>query len=175
VRGKTVFFIIALCVAMFSLDFGLKLYTHRHIAPMCFSSPLFPYGGIAVFRDWFGIDFSLNYAMNKGAAWGVFAQFQHLLLWVRFLVVLVLMIYLCVTKGSSVRKGALACIVTGAIGNIADFFLYGHVVDMFHFCFWGYSFPIFNVADAVIFCGVALLFLRSFLEKDRKSSSCKAY
>jgi signal peptidase II len=56
-------------------------------------------------------------------------------------------------------------IATGAIGNILDYFIYGHVVDVFYFVFWGYSFPVFNVADSIIFCGIVVLFLQSFLER----------
>jgi signal peptidase II len=53
--------------------------------------------------------------------------------------------------------------VTGAIGNGIDYLAYGHVIDFFHFCFWGYSFAIFNLADSYITLGVfALLFLSRF-------------
>jgi signal peptidase II len=37
--------------------------------------------------------------------------------------------------------------------------LYGHVVDFLHFTFWGYSFPIFNLADTYITLGVIGLLL----------------
>jgi len=50
-------------------------------------------------------------------------------------------------------------VISGAIGNILDYFIYGHVVDMMHFVFWGYDYPVFNIADSFICIGVALLFL----------------
>jgi signal peptidase II len=43
---------------------------------------------------------------------------------------------------------------------VLDYLLYGHVIDFFHFVFWGYSFPIFNCADSYITLGVlGLIFL----------------
>lgn len=165
-------FIFGGCLILLGIDLFVKMYTHQNIAPMYFSFPVYPYGGIPVFKDWLGIDFSLNYTMNKGAAWGIFSHFQHALLWARFSIVIALFVYLFVAKISFSRKAAFACIATGAVGNIIDFFLYGHVVDMFHFCFGRYSFPVFNVADTLIFCGVAFLLLKSSFEKSG-SSPCK--
>ncbi|MCB1080337.1 MAG: signal peptidase II, partial [Chlamydiia bacterium] len=45
------------------------------------------------------------------------------------------------------------------------------VIDMFHFVLWGYSFPVFNVADMMIFFGVATLLIQSLLEKVKTQGS----
>ena len=42
----------------------------------------------------------------------------------------------------------------GAVGNAVDRVLHQYVVDFFEFTF--FSFPVFNVADICITCGVAL-------------------
>ena len=57
------------------------------------------------------------------------------------------------------RRIPLALILTGAVGNLFDFFLYGHVIDMFHLNFWGYSYPVFNFSDLLITSGIAWLLL----------------
>ncbi len=163
-------FIFLFCFVLLGLDVALKLYTYKTIAPMRWSSCVYPYGGIPVFKDFFGIDFSLNYVMNKGAAWGVFSTFQEYLLYVRFLIMGGLLSYLVFVKLPFFKRFALSLVLTGAIGNVVDFFLYQHVVDMFHFCFFGYSFPVFNIADSIIFCGVAILLLHSLFEGGRKHS-----
>lgn len=168
-KGKTSF-IFVFCLVLLGLDAALKLYTYETIAPMRWSSCVYPYGGIPVFKDFFGIDFSLNYVMNKGAAWGAFSMFQEYLLYARFLIMGGLLSYLIFVKLPFSKKFALSLVLTGAVGNVIDFFLYHHVVDMFHFCFWGYSFPVFNIADAVIFCGVATLLLQGLLENSKKHS-----
>jgi signal peptidase II len=80
--------IVRVCLFLFAIDSALKSYTHQHIAPLEGSSFFYPYGGIAVFRNFFGVDFSLNYAKNTGAAWGAFGGFQKLLVCVRIAIVI---------------------------------------------------------------------------------------
>ena len=36
----------------------------------------YPYGGIGVFRNFLGIEFSINHMTNTGAAWGVLGNYQ---------------------------------------------------------------------------------------------------
>jgi signal peptidase II len=52
---------------------------------------------------------------------------------------------------------ALSLILAGAVGNLIDRLLYGAVVDFLDFHLRGWHFPAFNVADASISCGAALL------------------
>lgn len=125
----------------------------------------YPYGGIAIFSDFFGISFSLVHATNKGAAWGLFENFSDLLLIFRILSIVALFIYLLFFKPTLTRRISLALVAAGATGNVIDHFVYGHVVDMFYFTFWGYSYPVFNVADSAIFSGVAFMVLHSFFKK----------
>ena len=52
---------------------------------------------------------------------------------------------------------ALALILGGALGNVIDRLLHGHVVDFIQVHHRGWYFPSFNVADAAISVGAALL------------------
>ena len=54
---------------------------------------------------------------------------------------------------------ALGAIAGGAVGNVADRLRFGAVVDFIHAHAWGWSWYVFNVADASIVCGVAALVL----------------
>jgi len=56
-----------------------------------------------------------------------------------------------------------ALIVGGALGNLVDRAVYGHVIDyvLFHTPVW--SFAVFNLADAFITVGAALVILEEFL------------
>ena len=157
--------ILGICLALLGADIILKGFTYDRIAPLDGTIIAYPYGGVAVFHDFLGIDFSLNYARNTGAAWGVFANFQGILVAARILVMVCLALYLWRKKISIVRRWALSLVLTGAIGNILDYFIYGYVVDMFYFVLWGYSFPVFNIADSLIFCGMVGLFLHKTLEE----------
>jgi signal peptidase II len=54
---------------------------------------------------------------------------------------------------------AVGAIVGGALGNVVDRIAYGAVADFFDFHAAGYHWPAFNVADAAIVLGVAVLVL----------------
>lgn len=63
-----------------------------------------------------------------------------------------------------------ALIVAGALGNIVDRFVYGHVVDyiLFHTQTW--SFAVFNLADSLITLGAGFVLLDELLatRRDKK-------
>jgi signal peptidase II len=52
---------------------------------------------------------------------------------------------------------ALALILGGALGNVVDRLLHGHVVDFIQVHYGGWYFPSFNVADSAITLGAILL------------------
>ncbi|MBA4759783.1 MAG: signal peptidase II [Sphingosinicella sp.] len=60
---------------------------------------------------------------------------------------------------------ALALVLGGALGNIVDRVRFGYVVDFVHVHVGAWSFYVFNVADAAITIGVAILLLRAFFER----------
>jgi len=165
---------LALAIIIFMADAGLKAYIYHNVPSLSSSSPVFPYGGISIFRDWHGIDFSMVHVINKGAAWGVFSSLQNYLLYARVAVIGGLLTYLLFVHASSYRKFSLMLVVAGAIGNVADHFVYGHVIDMFYFIFWGYSYPVFNIADSAIFVGIMLLLAEALVTKIRSKKSSKS-
>jgi signal peptidase II len=57
---------------------------------------------------------------------------------------------------------SLCLILGGAIGNLIDRILLGHVIDYIQVWLGSYPFPAFNIADAAISVGAALLILSSF-------------
>lgn len=56
----------------------------------------------------------------------------------------------------------LGFIVGGALGNAYDRLAYGFVADFYYFHVWSFSWYVFNLADAAIVAGVALLIWDSF-------------
>lgn len=120
----------------------------------------YPYGGIGVFRNWLGgIDCTLTHVINPGGAWGIFSTFPRALVLSRIIVVSLLFYYIVKTPTHFWRKLSLIAIFSGALGNILDYFIYGHVIDMIHFSFWGLSLPVFNLADLSICFGCLGIFL----------------
>lgn len=63
---------------------------------------------------------------------------------------------------------ALGLVLGGALGNIVDRVRFGYVVDFLHFFWKSWHFYVFNVADAAITVGVALLLLRAFLARGQR-------
>lgn len=155
--SRTVFLILCGMLVLF-LDFFTKGYVY-YLLPVVDYKSYYPYGGIGVFQNFIGIDFAISLAINRGAAWGVFADFQILLLIIRILVIIGMILYLIFLNKDKRAEFPLILVIAGAFGNVMDFFLYGYVIDFFHFNFWGYHFPVFNVADTAITIGVAWLFL----------------
>jgi signal peptidase II len=150
---------------LLGIDFLTKAIALRWIPPL--EGGRFPYGGIAVFENIFGINFSLNTVVNTGAAWGVFPNHFFLLLLVRISIISALVFYLLFFRPLGRSRIPFWLIVTGALGNIIDMFYYGHVIDFFHVTILGWSFPIFNVADSCITCGVILLLILPNKNKSR--------
>ena len=65
---------------------------------------------------------------------------------------------------------AYATILAGALGNLSDRLLRGYVVDFVYLHHW----PVFNLADAYLVIGVALVFLSSRSRQDQPSEALRA-
>jgi signal peptidase II len=156
--GRPAWLIILGMVLLF-IDFVTKAYVY-HV--LFYSSR----AAIPVFTNFAGIDFFISLAYNKGAAWGVLANFQTPLLVLRILIILGIFIYLFFLNHNRIVDLPLVFIIAGAIGNVIDFFLYGFVVDFLRFNLWGYHFPIFNFADSWITIGVVWLLLAGIISKN---------
>lgn len=108
--------------------------------------------------------FNLVLAYNRGAAFSFLGNAGG---WQRYFFTAIgigaaLYIILLLKKHAGQRLfcWSLALILGGAVGNVIDRVLYGHVVDFldFHLNALGH-FPAFNIADSAISIGVALFVL----------------
>lgn len=72
---------------------------------------------------------------------------------------------------SRVEKTGAAMIIGGAVGNVIDRLIHGHVVDFLLFYWDNWFYPAFNVADSFICVGVALLVLCTVFGKKKKMPS----
>lgn len=98
--------------------------------------------------------FHITYILNRGAAFGILENQQA------FFIFIAVAMMLCVWRfysriaahGLAMQLGA-GLLVGGAAGNLVDRVRLAAVVDFLDFRVW----PIFNVADIAIVCGVALM------------------
>jgi signal peptidase II len=62
-------------------------------------------------------------------------------------------------RGQNLLAAGLAFVLGGALGNVIDRVLWGHVIDFIRVHYNEWYFPAFNVADSAITVGAALLIL----------------
>ena len=171
-----VFCLLLSAAMIFTFDFVLKKWTQSQLPLMNAFAP-YPFGGIGIFRDLLGIDFSIVHVVNKGAAWGIFSSWKYMLVFLRIAIIIVLFLSNFFWSKAKENRWALMLIIVGATSNVIDFFYYGHVIDMLYFNFWGYSYPVFNIADSAIFIGALLLGLKSIKasKKEQYEKSTSAH
>jgi signal peptidase II len=76
-------------------------------------------------------------------------------------------------KGQHLLAAGLSFVLGGALGNVIDRVLWGHVIDFIRVHYEEHYFPAFNVADSAITIGAALLILDNLLEHRRSSAARK--
>ncbi|GAC1344971.1 MAG: signal peptidase II [Acetobacteraceae bacterium] len=105
---------------------------------------------------------NLTMVWNQGVTFGLLHQEGALGPWILAGVALAVVVALTLWMRRAERvlvAGALGAIAGGAVGNVLDRVRFGAVVDFIHAHAWGWSWYVFNVADAAIVCGVAVLVL----------------
>ncbi len=117
--------------------------------------------------------FHFAYAENPGIAFGRLQEGGEFGRWLLAalagLAVIGLLAYFFRTKRTDDRiLGAIALLLAGVAGNLCDRIRLGHVIDFIEVYIGSYQWPTFNIADAAICMGAALLAIDLLLE-GRKS------
>lgn len=98
--------------------------------------------------------FHITYIQNAGAAFGILENKTWFFIAVAILLIgSVAYIYPKLPADKPLLRLGAGLLVGGAVGNLIDRVRLGSVVDFFDFRVW----PVFNVADICIVCGVACL------------------
>ena len=86
------------------------------------------------------------------------------------IVVFVLWLWRRAAKDRWLAHLGFALIISGALGNLVDRFLYGHVIDyvLFHTDTW--SFAVFNLADSCITVGAGAVILDELLQPKKSKA-----
>lgn len=113
--------------------------------------------------------FSIYYVKNTGAAFSILENNTPFLVLMTVIFIIIIHRYLKneknLTKLSSISFGL---ILGGMFGNLIDRIIHSGVIDYLSFEFFGYGFPVFNIADIGITVGVFLMLIEMLLEKKRK-------
>lgn len=126
-----------------------------------------------------GLGFSFTYVRNTGAAFGMLRRLDLPLgpvtvdgTFLLGLLSLAVSIWLVVHlvrhrhESGSLARIALTMVLAGAVGNMIDRFRLGYVIDFVHFRVGWFDFPVFNLADALVVGGAALLLLATLAKPD---------
>ena len=119
--------------------------------------------------------FRLQWVANHGVSMGYLVANSDVQRWALALFTAAIAIFVAVWLWRETRtmdRIALGLILGGAAGNIFDRVRLGYVTDFLNLHFGAWSpFYVFNIADAAISIGVALLVLRAIFTRDTPAPS----
>jgi signal peptidase II len=107
---------------------------------------------------------------NRGISYGWFNQPSEYGRWALLAVSLVVTWGLWLWLAHMRRPlgaAAVGLVIGGALGNAMDRLIHGAVADFFQFHAYGFHWYVFNIADAAIVSGVALLVIESLVDRKR--------
>lgn len=139
-RSKKYKFEILVFLAVLILDQVTKMLTLKFLLPKG-SVNILPF-------------FNLTYVENTGSAFGLFQNGNLFLIIVSFLILFLMFKWRkdILSLGNLAKYGYFM-ILAGALGNIFDRIIWGHVIDFLDFHVW----PVFNLADSAICVGAAFI------------------
>jgi signal peptidase II len=122
--------------------------------------------------------FDLRFSENTGVAFGMFQQLPGGRIWLTLVALFALLLvgYYLVRSGPQQRRLhlALGLVGGGAIGNLIDRIAFGRVTDFIVWKVGTHEWPAFNIADAALVVGVALMALDMLLDKRAHDASSAA-
>lgn len=119
---------------------------------------------------WPGI-LQMHLTSNTGAAFSLGSD-QGLFMGILASVLTIILIVWAVRRSldelplPAVELFGIGCLIGGAAGNLIDRYTVGRVTDFLEFAFM--KFPVFNVADALIDTGIALIAIGMFISARRQ-------
>jgi signal peptidase II len=120
--------------------------------------------------------FNLRLAYNTGAAFSFLGNAGGWQRWffagISVLVISVLVVWMRRLKPEQWQLSvAFALIIGGALGNLIDRLVYGHVIDFIDVYYKTWHWPTFNIADSAITVGAGLLLLDAWLTHRREKQA----
>ncbi len=109
--------------------------------------------------------FNLVHVRNKGVSFGMLPELGPWLLSGLALVIVAVLVAWLQRARERLIAVALGLTIGGALGNVIDRVRMGAVFDFLDFHAFGYHWPAFNLADAAITVGIAVLLVGPWLQK----------
>ena len=111
--------------------------------------------------------FNLTLVHNTGTAFGMFKNGRYIFIGITGFSIAGLVFFFHYSREKHpLWKYAFGLLLGGALGNLLDRALKGHVIDFLDFYIENYHWYVFNIADSAISIAVALLFLDLLMQKN---------
>ncbi|MFN7103592.1 MAG: signal peptidase II [Pseudorhizobium sp.] len=150
---------VAIILIAVILDQAIKSAVEAYL-PLHEAVPLLPF--LALYRTYnLGVAFSLLSGMEREFIIGMRIVIVGFVFWM----------WRRTPTDRTLTHLGFALIVSGAIGNLIDGFLYGHVIDYILVYTASWSFAVFNLADSCISIGAGLVILDEILGSRKKPDS----
>ncbi len=120
---------------------------------------------------------NLTHQRNTGAAFSFLADAGG---WQRWFfvtlasavsIMIVVWLWRIRNERQAILAGGLSLVLGGAVGNLIDRIMLGYVTDFIQVWFGNWAFPSFNVADAAISVGAALLIIDALFLSGKEEKS----
>ena len=118
--------------------------------------------------------FNITLIGNTGAAFSILSSNTLLLIIISLVVLNVL--YFCFIKGKKLNdfeQLSFGLLIGGILGNLIDRVLRMQVIDYLDFIFFGFNFPVFNLADIAIVISMILIAIQ-VIKGDKNGVSSKS-
>ncbi len=154
-RFKKMYIGIIIIISLIGIDQITKFITRKYLAPK---------GSVPVIKNFF----SFTYVENQGGAWGALSgkYWFFIIITIFALGVLGYLFKDFDIKNNCLYSIGLCLLIAGTIGNFIDRLVFKFVTDFLDFNFFGYNFPVFNVADICLTCGVIAIIIRILFFKE---------
>ncbi len=150
----------AIILGGIGLDQLTKLLAVKHLKPV---------SSVPIIKD----VLHFTFVTNDGMAFGMLDDQRWIFMSVSVIMIAVLSFLLYAGKlESKLYTVSVSMIISGGIGNMIDRIAFGEVVDFIDFCL--IDFAVFNIADAIVCVGAALLVAALVIEIAREGKAKKA-
>jgi signal peptidase II len=158
IRKRNLLFTLCAVVSLV-LDQWTKVLARTHLKPLA------PFKAVTVVQDYF----DLRYSENAGVAFGMFQRLPGGRIWLTLVALFALGLvgYYLIKSGEKQTRlhVALGLIGGGAVGNLVDRIVFGKVTDFVVWKVGVHEWPAFNIADAALVVGVALMAIDMLFNK----------
>lgn len=109
---------------------------------------------------------SCHVTLNRGISWGMLNSENTIIFFVVSSVITSITIFFAYHTYKQIQAGynviGEICVIAGSFSNIIDRLYYSGVIDFILISYKNLIFPIFNVADIAIVCGVGIMVIKNY-------------